>query len=80
MTQLAKKGKKEVADKAHVECEAAQQTMKQTSGTKQGSNKGTRSPSPQTEEEIEQHVVNPQEMSARIKRPRELEKGGSMKK
>jgi len=28
MTQLAKKGKKEVADKAHVECEAAQQTMK----------------------------------------------------
>lgn len=78
---MAEKRKKEAADKAYAKREAMKQIGKQTGGIEKGSDKGTRSPSPKTKEEIdEQHDANPQETFARIKRPRELEKGGSRKK
>lgn len=80
MTQLAEKRKKEVTDKAQVECKATQQTRKKTGGTKQSSRKGMRSPSPKTEWEIEKHYMDPQETSTRIKCPREMAKGGPRKK
>lgn len=74
MTHLDKKRKKEVVDKAQAECQATQQIGKYIAGTEQGSNKGARSPSPETEKETnEKHSANPQATSARIKCPRELE-------
>lgn len=80
MTQLAEKRKKEATEKAQAERKAVQ-TEKKTGGTERGSHKGARSPSPETEEETEeQHGVDPQETSSRIKRPREPEKEGSRKK
>lgn len=80
MAQLAEKRKKEVVDKGQVEHKAAQQRGKQIGGTEQGSDKGARLPSPETKEETEQQNANPQETSAHIKCPRELEKGGPRKK
>lgn len=80
MAQLVEKRKKEANDKAKAESEATQQAGKQTSGTERGYDKGMRSPSPETQEETEQHGVDSQEMSTHIKRPKELEKGGSRKK
>jgi len=80
MVQLVKKRKKEAAEKAQVE-QIGKEVGKHTGGIEQGSNKGVRSPSPKTEEEdINHHNMDPQDIFTCIKRPRELEKGGSRKK
>lgn len=53
----------------------------QIGGIEHGSDKGARSPSPETkEEETEQQGVDPQETSACNKHPKDLEKGGYRKK
>ena len=84
MAQLAEKRKKEATDKAQAECDAAQQMENKTGETEHGFDKGVRSPSPDTEEEmdeqIDQHGVDPQATSTHIKRPMEQEKGGSRNK
>jgi len=54
--QLAKKGKKEVIGKSLVECDATQHLEKQTGKTECDFDKGARSPSPETKEEMDKKI------------------------
>ena len=56
MAQLAEKRKKEAANKARAERDAAQQAENQTGETDRASNKGVRSPSLEIEEETNEKI------------------------
>lgn len=56
MTQLVEKRKKEVANKTQAEHDSTQQAETKIRGIDRGSEKGTHSPSPETEEEIDEQT------------------------